>query len=59
MHHTCDQKFDLTENLKNFCELNKALLIFTNKEQRNCNLPDFQVLSVVVVYVCVVGASVA
>ena len=25
MLHACDQKFDMTENLKNFCELNKAL----------------------------------
>jgi hypothetical protein len=24
MLHACDQRFDVTENLKNFCELNKA-----------------------------------
>jgi len=26
MLHACDQKFDVTENLENFCELNKASL---------------------------------
>ena len=26
MLHTCDQRFDVTGNLENFCELNKALL---------------------------------
>ena len=25
MLHACDQRFDVTENLENFCELNKAL----------------------------------
>ena len=24
MLYACDQKFDVTENLENFCELNKA-----------------------------------
>jgi len=28
MLHACDQRFDVTENLKNFCELNKALSIY-------------------------------
>jgi len=27
MLHTCDQRFDVTENLENFCELDKALYI--------------------------------
>ena len=26
MLHTCDQRFDVTGNLENFCELNKALI---------------------------------
>ena len=26
MLHACDQRFDVTGNLENFCELNKALL---------------------------------
>ena len=26
MLHACDQRFDVTENLENFCELNKALV---------------------------------
>jgi hypothetical protein len=25
MLHACDQRFDVTGNLENFCELNKAL----------------------------------
>ena len=27
MHHACDQRFDVTENLENFCKLNKASLV--------------------------------
>ena len=26
MLHVCDQRFDVTENLENFCELNKAII---------------------------------
>ena len=26
MLHACDQRFDVTGNLENFCELNKALV---------------------------------
>jgi len=29
MLHTCDQRFDVTGNLENFCELNKTLIIRT------------------------------
>jgi len=29
MFHTCDQRFDVTGNLENFCELNKALIAAT------------------------------
>jgi len=28
MLHACDQRFDVTGNLKNFCELNKAYIIY-------------------------------
>ena len=27
MLHACDQKFDVTENLEIFCELNKGLVL--------------------------------
>ena len=27
MLHACDQRFDVTENLENFCELNKAIVL--------------------------------
>jgi len=27
MLQACDQRFDVTENLENFCELNKALYV--------------------------------
>ena len=27
MLYACDQRFDVTKNLENFCELNKALML--------------------------------
>ena len=36
MLHACDQRFDVTENLKNFCELNKSLVIVYTPPLNSC-----------------------
>ena len=43
MLHACDQRFDVTGNLENFCELNKALvwlvrLILETNQTHSCCL---------------------
>ena len=42
MLHTCDQRFDVTENLKNFCELNKTLAwkFWAPEKQTQCKQPN-------------------
>ena len=37
MLYACDQRFDVTKNLENFCKLNKALLGFS-KNTRLCSM---------------------
>jgi len=42
MLHVCNQRFDMTENFENFCELNKALYMYMQKyrQMHNCNNPN-------------------
>ena len=42
MLHACNQRFDVTENLENFCELNKAIVADKLKRTSLCEISTLQ-----------------
>jgi E3 ubiquitin-protein ligase SIAH1 len=44
MFHACDQKFNVTKNLENFCELNKADWKFLRTKQGRLNITPHKLL---------------